>query len=73
MNHIRQQADSLASSRVAAVLGALALAGCTGIGVIDYVQVKSGYGQQQFVYAAGGRDLMTDVQGNSFAMPQEEF
>jgi hypothetical protein len=60
-------------STALSALGVLALAGCTGTGVIDYVQVKPGYRPQQFAYVAGGRDLMTDVQGNPFAMPQEEF
>lgn len=60
-------------SAALAAFGILGLAGCTGTGVIDYVQVKPGYRPQQFAYAAGGRDLMTDVQGNPFAMPQEEF
>jgi len=50
-----------------------ALIGCSGISVIDYVHLEPGYRQQQFGYAAGGRDLMTDIQGNPFAMPKEEF
>ncbi|MGE0164029.1 MAG: hypothetical protein AB7S71_12930 [Dongiaceae bacterium] len=51
----------------------LALAGCAGTGVIDYVRLEPGYRPQQFAYAAGGRDLRTEIQGNPFAMPQAEF
>jgi hypothetical protein len=60
-------------STAVTALGLLALAGCAGVGVIDYVQVKPSYRPQRFAYAAGGRDLMTDIQGNPFAMLQEEF
>jgi hypothetical protein len=60
-------------SAALAALGLVALTGCAATGVIEFVQVKPGYSQQQFAYAAGGRDLMTDVRGNPFAMPQEEF
>lgn len=57
----------------AAALGLLASAGCTTVGIIDYVQVRPGYRPQHFAYAAAGRDLKTDVEGNPFAMPQEAF
>lgn len=49
------------------------LAGCSGVGVIDYVRLEPGYRQQEFGYAAGGRDLTTDIQGNPFATPQSDF
>jgi len=58
---------------LAAALGMAALAGCSGTGIIDYVHLEPGYRAQQFAYAAGGRDLRADVQGNPFAMPQDEF
>jgi hypothetical protein len=60
--------------RTLAAMGLLAaVTGCAGIGVIDYIQVKPAYSPQLFAYAAGGRDLMTDIQGSPFAMPQEDF
>lgn len=58
---------------VLAVLALTALGGCGGAGVIDYVRLEPGYQPQQFGYAAGGRDLKVDVQGNPFAIPQDEF
>jgi hypothetical protein len=58
---------------LAATLAFAALAGCSGTPVIDYVRLEPGYRAQQFAYAAGGRDLEADVQGNPFAMPKEEF
>ena len=60
-------------NRVIAALGLAALGGCSGTSVIDYVHLEPGYRAQQFGYAAGGRDLKTDIQGNPFAMPKEEF
>jgi hypothetical protein len=58
---------------LAATLALATLGGCSGTGVIDYVHLEPGYRQQQFAYAAGGRDLKADIQGNPFAMPKEEF
>lgn len=58
---------------LAAAFGFAALAGCSGATVIDYVHLEPGYRAQQFGYAAGGRDLRTDIQGNPFPMPKEEF
>lgn len=58
---------------LAAIPAFAALAGCSGTPVIDYVHLEPGYRAQQFAYAAGGRDMKTDVQGNPFAMPKEEF
>jgi len=58
---------------LAATLAFAALAGCGGTPIIDYVHLEPGYRAQQFAYAAGGRDLKADVQGNPFAMPKEEF
>jgi hypothetical protein len=49
---------------LAAALGMAALPGCSGTGIIDYVHLEPGYRAQQFAYAAGGRDLRADVQGN---------
>ncbi len=56
-----------------ATLALTALGGCSRTGVIDYVHLEPGYRPQQFAYAAGGRDLEADIQGNPFAMPKEEF
>jgi hypothetical protein len=56
-----------------ATLALSGLGGCSGTGVIDYVHLEPGYRSQQFAYAAGGRDLAVDIQGNPFAMPKEEF
>jgi len=58
---------------LAATLGLAALSACSGTGVIDYVRLEPGYRPQQFAYAAGGRDLRVDLQGNPFAMPKDEF
>jgi hypothetical protein len=58
---------------IALVALALLLAGCGRVGIIDYTRLEPGYRQQQFAYAAAGRDLMTEVQGNPFAMPQAAF
>lgn len=56
-----------------ATLAFATLVGCSGMPVIDYVHLEPGYRAQQFAYAAGSRDLKTDIQGNPFAMPKEEF
>ena len=56
-----------------AILTLATLGGCSGTGIIDYVHVEPGYRAQQFGYAAGGRDLKADIQGNPFAMPKDEF
>ena len=58
---------------LAAALTCAVLAGCSGAAIIDYVHLEPGYRAQQFAYAAGGRDLEADIQGNPFAMPKEEF
>ncbi len=78
MNHVHQQRFLAESScrrgtTACAALALLALTGCSRVGIIDYTRLEPGYRLQQFAYAAGGRDLMTDIQGNPFAMPQEEF
>ena len=58
---------------LAATLALTTIGGCSGTGIIDYVRLEPGYRAQQFAYAAGGRDLKADIQGNPFAMPKEEF
>src|SRR5438552_3662173 len=58
---------------LAATLMLTTLGGCSGTGIIDYVHLEPRYRAQEFGYAAGGRDLRADVQGNPFAMPQNEF
>ena len=60
-------------ARMVATLAFAVLVGCSGTPIIDYVRLEPGYRAQQFAYAAGGRDLKTDIQGNPFAMPKEEF
>ena len=58
---------------VLAVLALAALGGCSRAGVIDYVRLEPRYQPQQCGSAAGGRDLMVEVQGNPFAISQDEF
>src|SRR4029453_16550263 len=65
--------DFMRKISLAATLAFTALSGCSGTPVIDYVRLEPGYRAQQFAYAAGGRDLKADIQGNPFAMPKEEF
>jgi hypothetical protein len=70
---LRNRKKSMRMTILSAALVCAPLAGCSGTGIIDYVRLEPGYRAQQFAYAAGGRDLTADIQGNPFAMPKEEF